>query len=73
MLAMRARGVGSALTTMHLYREAEVAALLGIPDDVTQVALIPAAYYTGVTFSPADRPPPETVPLWNGWARQDER
>ena len=67
-LALRARGLGSAWTTMHLYREREVAELLGIPEDVTQVALLPVAYYTGDTFSPAGRPPPETVTHWNGWS-----
>ncbi|MCW2580790.1 MAG: nitroreductase [Blastococcus sp.] len=66
-LALRARGLGSAWTTMHLYREREVAQLLGIPEDVTQVALFPVAYYTGNGFSPADRPPPETVTHWEGW------
>jgi nitroreductase len=66
-LALRARGLGSVWTTMHLHREREVAELLGIPDDVTQVALLPVAYYTGDTFSPADRPPAETVTHWDGW------
>jgi nitroreductase len=67
-LALRARGLGSAWTTMHLHREREVAELLGIPDDVTQVALLPVAHYTGDTFSPAARPPAETVTHWDGWA-----
>ena len=49
MLAARARGLGTALTTLHLGYEAEAAELLGIPDTVTQVALIPVAYYTGET------------------------
>jgi hypothetical protein len=34
MLALRARGLGSARTTGHLWREQEVAKLLGIPYDV---------------------------------------
>jgi nitroreductase len=66
-LALRARGLGSAWTTMHLYREREVAELLGIPESVTQIALFPVAYYTGDTFSPAARPPAETVTHWDGW------
>jgi nitroreductase len=72
MLALRARGLGSALTTMHLAREAEVAELLGIPDDVSQVALIPVAHYTGDTFSPAARPPAATITHWNGWAGSED-
>jgi nitroreductase len=70
MLALRARGLGSVWTSMHLRREDEVAELLGIPDDVTQVALIPVAYYTGQTFSPASRPPPESVTHWDTWAER---
>jgi nitroreductase len=67
MLAARARGLGSAWTTLHLFHEPEAAELLGIPDDHTQVALIPLAYYTGDTFSPADRPPPDTITHWDTW------
>jgi nitroreductase len=70
MLALRARGLGSVWTSMHLRREADVADLLGIPPDVTQVALIPVGYYTGETFSPAARPPPETVTHWDGWTER---
>lgn len=66
-LALRARGLGSVLTTLHLFRAREAAGLLGIPEDVTQVALLPVAYYTGDRFSPADRPPPETITHWDGW------
>ncbi|MEN0129545.1 MAG: nitroreductase family protein, partial [Brevundimonas sp.] len=57
MLAARARGLGTAWTTLHLAYEAEVAELLGIPADVHQGALIPTAYYTGETFRPAPRQP----------------
>jgi nitroreductase len=68
MLALRSRGLGSVWTTVHLIREQEAAKLLGIPEDVTQVALIPVAYYTGEGFKPAQRPPVETITYWNGWA-----
>jgi len=59
MLAARARGLGTAWTSGHLIYEREVAALLGLPDDVHQGALIPTAYYTGETFRPAPRRPLE--------------
>ena len=55
MLAARARGLGTAWTTLHLQYEAEVAEILGLPTDVRQGALIPTAYYTGETFRPAPR------------------
>ncbi|HET9733061.1 MAG TPA: nitroreductase family protein [Acidimicrobiales bacterium] len=66
-LALRSRGLGSAWTTFHLAFEADAAALLGIPDDVMQVALLPVAYTKGTDFSPADRPPPERIVSWNTW------
>ena len=55
MLAARARGLGTAWTTLHLGYEAEVARILGMPEDVRQSVLIPTAYYTGGTFRPAHR------------------
>ena len=63
----RARGLGTAWTSLHLSREAKVAQILGIPDDVHQGALIPTAYYTGETFQPAPRVPLDTVLHLNQW------
>jgi nitroreductase len=67
MLAARSRGLGSVWTTQTVAREAEVASLLGLPADVRHVALIPVAFYTGDTFSPAARPEPDTITSWNSW------
>jgi nitroreductase len=67
MLALRSRGLGSAWTTLHLFKEKEAAALLGIPDDMTQVALLPVAYTTGDDFKPAERPPVEGITYWDTW------
>ena len=67
MLALRSRGLGSAFTTLHLLHEREAGELLGIPDTVTQVALIPVAYHTGTDFKPAPRRPVEQVTYLNGW------
>jgi len=68
LLAARARGVGSAWTTLHLMFEQQVAELLGIPfDDVMQVALIPLAYTKGTNFKQAYRPPVETVMHVDQW------
>lgn len=55
MLALRARGLGSAWTTLHLVHEADAAKVLGIPDGYTQTALLPVAYFTGKDFRPARR------------------
>jgi nitroreductase len=67
MLALRSRGLGSAFTTLHLAHEREAGELLGIPDTVTQVALLPVAYTVGHDFKPADRKPPEAVAYLNTW------
>ena len=67
MLAARARGLGTAWTTLHLRYEAEVAAILGLPDGIRQAALIPTAYYTGETFKPAPREALDTVLHVDGW------
>jgi nitroreductase len=69
MLALRSRGLGSAWTTLHLAYEREAGELLGIPDTVTQTALIPVAYYTGADFKPADRRAVEEITYWNGWRK----
>lgn len=67
MLALRARGVGSAWTTLHLMYEQDAAKLLGIPDHVTQVALLPVAHFKGEDFKPAKRLPARTLTHWNTW------
>ena len=70
MLALRARGLGAAWTTLHLRYEAEVAEILGIPPDVTQTALLPVAYYTGDDFKPAKRVPAADVTSWESWGER---
>jgi len=73
MLALRARGIGACLTTDHLFYEAEAAQILGVPDTVTQVALLPVAYFTGTDFKPAKRLPAPERTHWNQWgARRHE-
>jgi nitroreductase len=66
-LALRSRGLGSVLTGLHLASEQKAAELLGIPDDVMQVALLPVAYTKGTDFRPAERPAPETIVHWDAW------
>jgi nitroreductase len=68
MLALRSRGLGSAWTTLHLFKEKEAAELLGIPyDKVTQIALLPVAYTIGTDFKPASRQPVEEITYWDSW------
>jgi len=68
MLALRARGMGSAWTTIHLHRERDMADLLGIPyDQITQAGLFPVAYTIGTDFKAADRSSSEASIRWNHW------
>jgi len=68
MLAARARGMGSAWTTLHLPSEREAADLLGIPfDRVTQAGLFPLAYTVGTDFRSAPRLPLDDVLHWDSW------
>jgi nitroreductase len=68
MLALRAHGMGSAWTTIHLYREREMAELLGIPyPQTTQAGLFPVAYTLGTSFRAADRSASDGRIFWNEW------
>lgn len=67
MLALRARRLASAWTTLHLLYEQEISELLGIPADVTQAALLPVAWLTGGELKPAKRLPVAEVTYWNRW------
>lgn len=67
-LALRSRGLGSAWTTFHLMYEEQAADLLGIPDNVTQAAMLPVAYTLGTDFKPAKRRPIEELTYWDEWS-----
>jgi nitroreductase len=68
MLAARARGLGTAWTSLHLIYEREAAEVLGIPyEQITQAALIPVAYTLGTDFKPGPRKPLEEVIHLNEW------
>jgi nitroreductase len=68
MLAARSRGLGTSLTSFHLFFEQEAAEVLGIPyEEVMQAALIPVAYTLGTDFKPAARKPLESVLHLDRW------
>lgn len=68
MLAARARGLGTAWTSLHLTYEKEAAEVLGIPyEKFTQAALIPVAYTLGTDFKPGPRKPLDDIVHWNEW------
>jgi nitroreductase len=67
MLALRARGLGSTWTSLHLLYESEAAEALGIPDGVTQTVLLPVAYTKDAVLKPARRKPAREVTFWDHW------
>jgi nitroreductase len=68
MLALRARGLGSAWTTMTCRREADVAAIVGVDHtSYTHAGMFPIAYTIGTDFKPASRLDLSTVTHWNTW------
>jgi len=68
MLAARAVGIGSCITTIHRYRDAQLKALLGIPPAVETAALIPLGYPTGKFGRPPRRAMTEVV-FGNRWGQ----
>lgn len=66
-LALRSQGLGSLITTLHLKYEREIADLLSVPEDVTQVCLLPVAYTLGTDFEPAVRRGVNEVVFHDSW------
>lgn len=60
MLAARELGIGSTLTTIHRYRDAEVREALRLPPDVEAMAVIPLGYPVG-RWGEGPRQPLENV------------
>lgn len=66
-LALRAQGLGSIITTLHLHEAEAVAEILGIPAGVTQCCLVPVAHTQGTEFRPAPRRPLDEVVYLDRW------
>jgi nitroreductase len=66
ILACRALGLGTLITTNHIRCEAEVKALLGIPEDVATFALMPIGWPIDA-FGPLDRRPVAEIAHADRW------
>jgi nitroreductase len=66
ILACRALGLGTLITTNHMLYENEVKALLGLPDEVQTYALMPIGYPEG-RFGPVKRRPLSEVVHLDRW------
>ncbi len=72
-VAMRARGLGTAWTTAILSRDDDLAELLGIPDGMTQIAMLPVAWMKGTDVKLAPRLPAREITYFDGFARTWEQ
>lgn len=72
MLAARALGLGTTLTSLHKVHEQDVKELLGIPEQAETMALIPVGWPRG-RFGPPERLPVEKVVYWEQWGERRER
>lgn len=68
-LALRARGLGTAWTTAIFGRDDEVKELLGIPEGMTQIVMLPVAWTKGTDFRRAPRYPAREITYFDGFAR----
>lgn len=69
MLAARAKGIGSTMTTLHKAREEDIKQVLDIPAEVTTIALIPLGYPQGRWGRPKRRAQSE-VTYWDRWGKR---
>ena len=68
ILACRALGLATTITTNHIRCEDEVKAVLGIPNDVDTYALMPIGYPQG-KFGPVARRPVSEVAYADRWSQ----
>jgi nitroreductase len=66
-LALRARGLGTVMTVMHLSMESQAAKVLELPPGVVQAGLMPVAHLTRTVFKSARRKPLETRLSYDTW------
>src|ERR1700716_2613477 len=66
ILACRALGLGTVITTNHILYEDEVKAVLGMPEGAATFALMPIGYPTG-KYGPLTRKPVAEVTYADAW------
>ncbi len=74
MLAATALGLGTVITTFHRRREAEVKALLGVPENYATSCMIPIGWPAdGEHFGGARRAPVSSIIHYNSWSHEAPR
>jgi nitroreductase len=70
LLACRAYGIGSVLTTTHFFFEDELKKKVGVPDSMEIAALLPMGYPRG-KFGKTTRKPVDEVLYWDKWGNKN--
>ena len=73
MLAARALGVGTVLTTPNIYIEETLAKEFHLPENAIPACIIPVGFPEGQRFGPTTRKPAETVTYWDDWGVAADR
>jgi nitroreductase len=73
MLAARAQGLGTLMTTFNIANEDLIRKEYGVPEEALPVAVIPVGWPNGQNFGPTTRKPVENVTYWDGWGNQKQR
>ena len=71
-LALRARGLGTTWVTAALQDEARVKEILGIPERMTEIVLLPVAWTKGTDFNRAPRHPARAITSFDRFGRTFE-
>jgi nitroreductase len=72
-LALRARGLGTTWVTAALQDTAKVKEILGIPEYMTEIVLLPVAYTKGTEFKRAPRHPARAITYFDRFGTTTER
>ncbi len=70
LLAARGLGIGAVLTNLALSHEAEVKELLGVPEHVSLMAVVPMGYPDKEHYGSTTRRPLSEVAHWDRWGNQ---
>ena len=73
MLAARALGVGTVLTTPNIYVEEMLVKEFHLPENAIPACIIPVGFPDGQRFGPTTRKPAKTVTYWDDWGAAADR
>jgi nitroreductase len=73
ILAARAFGVGTTLTTLYAGHEDDLRELLGLPEDALTMGLVPLGYPAQGRWAQPKRRPVQEVVHWNRWGATRHR